>query len=106
MPIVRNAIPDGTTYSKRFVAHVGQPPIVFLGEKGGGPVRIPQQEAMDEVAWIPHYSGLGVLVGIGIAGNEATFFTQTVQGREAEATFNLGTVVGRGRWITYFPYPH
>ena len=85
------------TYLKICDACLGQPPLVFLEEKAEGPVETPQQEVVEKVAWIPQYSRIGMLVGIAIAGEQAVFFKHTVQGKVAEAKYDLSTVYGRGR---------
>lgn len=98
LPIYRGDKSDGMTYMKGFDATIGHTPIVFLEETAEGPVGVPQQEVAGKLAWIPHYRHLGVLVGIGIAGDKAVFFKYTeVQGIEAQAKYDLSTLSGRGR---------
>ena len=97
LSIVRTATSDGTKPLKRYDACVGLPPMIFLEEKAYGPVSIPQQELVEKGAWIPRYSRLGYLEGIGIAGDHIVFFKHTVQGKRDEAAFDLTTVAGRGR---------
>ena len=70
---------------------------MFLEETAEGPVSIPQQEVLGKLAWIPQYKRVGVLVGIGIAGDQIVFFKHTLQGTGDEATFDLSTVTNRGR---------